>query len=171
MGINRSIKGAYEERMAKPCTSVSGTWIDWSRHFKWLERAQMYDDHCDRIARESQEEEIKKSAKSHLVAVRNYSQIYNKLQVELMERIRDSRQLQKLSFDDLMEYHLKLSQIITKMQEAEMLALGKEPAKQKVEHSGPNGAAIPVRHIAPAIIRSQSAETDGPSEEADQDLQ
>jgi hypothetical protein len=97
---------------------------DWSRQWRWVERAKTWDDHCDREARLAQVEAIKDMNRRHAQEARA-------LQSKALEALR------QLTANDLIP--ADVLRYLTEAAKLERLALGEATAtlKQEVKHSGP----------------------------------
>jgi hypothetical protein len=62
LGLERTIKSAYQKAIKRPTQYTSGRWTSWSVRYEWDARARAYDAHIAAIEQQAREREIAKRA-------------------------------------------------------------------------------------------------------------
>lgn len=171
MGPDRTIVGAFRIHMGKENQpQASAFFKEWAERFKWRLRAQAYDDHFERLALRKKEAAIEEAAQRHVLEVRNFSTVLNKFEKILMKKLAENPDLRGVRLTDLVNAATRAASIIPKLQEAEMLALGKP---QRVEVTGKNGGPIShaVRYVPPSIAEPKPEELEAGREEVEDGVQ
>lgn len=170
MGPTRSIRKAWIKHTGQPedtTRRMGGRWCEWAVKYTWTERVRLWDDHLDTVMRKAIEEEIKSTAKVHAKQCRNFAVLLNRVEQTFMDRIKNPKDLAALRTKDLLDAVLRGAALLPRLQEAEMIALGKNP-NSNVTISGDPDRPLTIRHMPPAIIDDSPSEAEneeGASEE------
>lgn len=171
IGPSRTVRKAFYKYKGIPEDSdqrVTGRWCEWAVAYTWRERAQLWDDHLDRIARQTIEEEIRSTAKIHAQQCRNFAVVLSRMEQMFIDRMKNPKHVESLRTKDLLDAVIRGAGLLPRLQEAEMVALGKNP-QNNVVVSGDPDRPIMVRHLPPQIIDESDSPTqsgDGETEES-----
>lgn len=163
MGLGRTVLEAYRiyiDRPDKPYVNIY--FLAWARRFRWVERAQAYDDYLEARQRRIREDEIEKTAERHVRQIRNFAALLNNFEHVLMRKLQENPDLKGVKLTDLMNTSVRGAAILPRLHEAEMTALGKPT---KVEVTGENGGPILVRYMPPTIVEGSDVTPDAAHDE------
>lgn len=170
LGPERTVSEAYRIHVNRPDKlKPQRFFILWASRFRWRERAQAYDDYCERLKLREQDLAIQEAAKRHVKQLRNFGAVLNKFEQILMKKMETNPDLKGVRLSDLMNAAVRGAAIVPRLQEAEMQALGKP---QRVEVTGKDGGPIThnVRYIPPMILdpNAEADRSDEPEDGADE---
>lgn len=167
IGPERSISEAYRQWVDDSTKKAPQRFFTlWASEFRWRERAQAYDDHCERLKLKERDAAIQDAARRHVKQLRNFGAIFNKFEQILMRKLESNPDLKGVRLTDLMNAAVRGASIVPRLQEAEMVALGKP---NRVEVTGKDGGPIAqtIRYIPPVVIEPQQKRSDEPHEAED----
>jgi hypothetical protein len=167
LGPERSIAEAYRQWVQDSSKRAPQRFfVLWASEFRWRERAQAYDDHCERLKLKEREASIQEAAKRHVKQLRNFGAVLNKFEQILMRKMESNPDMKGVRLADLMNAAVRGASIIPRLQEAEMTALGKP---NRVELTGKDGGPIAqtIRYIPPVVIEPQHKRSEESQEAED----
>jgi hypothetical protein len=122
----------------------------WRKQFAWDERAALYADERDRVAREAMKREeraklelqLKDVASRHAKTAQVYGSMLVKLHEAFFRRLKsDEKNLDELPMPDLLRYLIRAAGVLPDIQEAERVALGIHPVLNVVHRLDPHKVA------------------------------
>jgi hypothetical protein len=137
LGAGRGLRDAcrrfYGESVAK-----RGQIEQWSKQWKWVERAKAWDDELDRVNREAQAKARKEMGERH-------AKVAVALQEKAIQRLK-SMKPEELSSSDLIRYFVEAAKL-------ERLSRGEPDSIEEQRHSGTNGN--PIRIFLEEVIAEE----------------
>lgn len=162
MGADRTIIESYRQYADHPqARATARYYIEWARYYKWNQRAEAWDDYCDRVKQRALTRELEKTAARHVSEIRNFSALVNKLQAAFTKRIEDNPSLRGVRMRDLLTSAIRAAAITPSLHEAELNALGKP---KRIEVTGEGGGPVLIRYMPPQVV-DNSDTTDVQSQE------
>jgi hypothetical protein len=147
LGSRRSLRAAAERFYGQASAARERQLDKWSRTFRWVERANAWDQHLDAEARRVQEEARREMVERHVKEARA-------LQAKAVERLRSLRP-EELGPADLLRYFVEAAKL-------ERLALGEPDSVQRQEWTGRGGAPLhfSLEQVVTAARELEEAEHD-----------
>lgn len=152
-------KRSHAQTMRLIGHKAPGVIAKWSSEFDWVERCRQYDDWLySSVAARKAENDIKEMLGRHTKQTANYLKLLGRIGKSLFKRIEnDPSLLDNLDVRQHIEYVIRISTVLGKLQEAEALANGLTPTR-RIELTGDGGGAVKVRLIPPTTGQAVSPE-------------
>lgn len=85
----RSLLATERIQRRKPdVPTATGRYVEWFRAWNWLKRAQAWDEHLDRLAQRTREEEHETLIRAHQARQRKLGELQQDVAVEIVEKAR-----------------------------------------------------------------------------------
>jgi hypothetical protein len=158
-------ESGHKKATAKP-GKHSGQISLWSRKFRWVERAQAWDDYVDKQRLKRQVSAIEKMAERHANQMQVAGQALMAPILAFARALQDPMRavaLETAPLNELMELSMVSSRLLPKVQESERLSRGVKIQKQKDDSPQSGGEwFIKIHQPEPTQVIDASLEVSGP---------